>query len=158
MAQHVHKQLKALAIYQIAGGVLGILLTAWVLFQGEVVLDQPALRVTFFAVGLFVFSILCGRMLLRNAHRGLVVSLINQVLQVVYVTFGAFSFQYVAGLRIGFGFDMVGSWVFKFRMALSSFEFQAGTDTGEKFIGINLVALFLIFWIERLLEQVMSKR
>ncbi|GAB3826803.1 hypothetical protein GCM10028895_38270 [Pontibacter rugosus] len=98
-----------------------------------------------FAVGLFIFSILCGRMLFRNAQRGLMVSLINQILQVVYFTFGAYGFQYVAGLRIGFGFDMVGAWVFKFRIALSSFQFQIGTDTGQKFIGINLVALFLIF-------------
>ena len=150
-------QLKAIAIYQIVGGILGIALTTWVMFRGEVVVDQPALRMGLFAGGLFIFSILCGRMLFRNAKRGLVLSLINQVLQVVYFTFGAYGFQYVAGLRVGVGADMVEGWTLEFRLALSSFHFSIGTDLGQKFIGINLVALFLIFWLERLLEQVKAE-
>ena len=154
MEKQLRKQVTALALYQITGGILGILLTLWVMFRGEMVLTQQVLRLSLVAAALFVFSILCGRMLFRNPPRGLVLSLFNQVLQVVYFTFGAYGFQYVAGLRIGFGFDMVGSWTFKFRVALSSFQFDFGTATGQKFIGINLVALFLIFWIERLLEQV----
>ena len=152
--KQLRKQITALALYQIVGGILGIVLTLWVMLQGEVVLTQQVLRFSLFAAGLFVFSILCGRLLFRNPPRGLVLSLINQVLQVIYFAFGAYGFQYVAGLRIGFGFDMIGSWTFKFRVALSSFQFDLGTDTGQKFIAINLVALFLIFWMERLLEQV----
>lgn len=148
------KQLKAFAIYQIAGGLLGIALTIWVLFRGEIIVTQQALRIALFAAGLYVFSILCGRMLFRNPRRGLILSIVNQILQVVYFTFGSYGFQYVSGLRIGLGFDMVGSWTFKFRVALSSFQFDFGTDTGQKFIGINLVALFLIFWMESMLEKV----
>ncbi|MDO6388636.1 hypothetical protein Q4E40_00770 [Pontibacter sp. BT731] len=146
-------QIRALALYQIIGGILGIALTVWVMFSGEMVIDQTALRIGLFAGGLYIFSILCGRMLFRNLRRGLVLSIINQVLQVVYFSFGAYGFQYVAGLRIGVGVDMVEGWIFKFRLALSSFHFSIGTDLGQKFIGINLVALFLIFWIERLLEK-----
>ncbi|WP_161889477.1 hypothetical protein [Pontibacter russatus] len=153
MEKQLRKQVTALALYQIIGGILGILLTLWVMFRGELVLTQQVLRFSLFAAALFMFSILCGRMLFRNPPRGLVLSLLHQVLQVVYFTFGEYGFQYVAGLRIGFGFDMVGSWTFKFRVALSSFQFDFGNATGQKFIGINLVALFLIFWIERLLEQ-----
>lgn len=154
MQQKPKAGLRFLALYQIVGGILGIALTLWVLFRGELVVTQQVLRISLFAAGLFVFSILCGRMLFRNARRGLVLSLINQVLQVVYFTFGAYGFQYVAGLRLGVGIDMIGSWTFKFRLAISSFQLEAGTDTGQKLIGINLVALCLIFWIERLLEQV----
>ncbi|MCJ8166970.1 hypothetical protein MKJ04_19165 [Pontibacter sp. E15-1] len=150
--------LKALALYQFIGGILGLVLTLWVMFRGEVVLTQLVLRASLFAAGLYVFSILCGRMLYRNPARGLVFSLINQVLQVVYFAFGAYGFQYVAGLRIGLGLDMAGSWTFKFRVALSSFQFELGTETSQKLIGINLVALFLIFWIERLLEGIKSRR
>ena len=146
-------QLKAIALYQIIGGVLGIALTLWVMFSGEMVVALPALRIGLFAGGLYVFSILCGSMLFRKPQRALVLSLINQVLQVVYFSFGAYGFQYVAGLRIGIGVDMVGGWIFKFRMALSSFHFSVGDDLGQKFIGVNLVALFLIFWLERLLEE-----
>lgn len=158
MEKQLRKQIIGLALYQIVGGILGIVFTLWVMFRGEVVLTQQVLRFSLFAAGLFIFSILCGRMLFRNPPRGLVLSLINQVLQVIYFAFGAYGFQYVAGLRIGFGFDMIGSWTFKFRVALSSFQFDLGTDTGQKFIGINLVALFLIFWTERLLEQVKANK
>ncbi len=115
---------------------------------------QQVLRMGLFAGGLYVFSILCGRMLFRNQKRGLVLSLINQVLQVIYFSFGAYGFQYVAGLRVGVGVDMVEGWIFKFRLALSSFHFSIGNDIGQKFIGMNLIALFLIFWIERLQEKI----
>ena len=152
--KQIKNQIKALALYQIIGGILGIALTVGVLFGGELVVDQMAMRIGLFASGLFIFSILCGRMLFRNPKRGLVLSIINQVLQVVYFSFGSYAFQFVAGLRIGVGVDMVEGWLFKFRLALSSFHFSAGTDLGQKFIGVNLVALFLIFWIERLLERV----
>ena len=86
-------------------------------------------------------------MLFRNTKRGLILSIINQVLQVVYFSVGAYGFQYVAGLRVGIGVDMIAGWILKFRLALSSFHFSLGTDLGQKFIGINLVALFLIFWL-----------
>ncbi len=145
--------MRALALYQLVGGVAGILLTLWVLFRGDLVLTVPVLRLSLFAGGLYAFSILCGVLLWRRPRRGLTLSLVNQVLQVLYFSFGAYSFQYVAGLRLGFGLDMVGSWTVKFRMALSSFQFSIGSETGQKFIGINLVALLLIFWIERLMEK-----
>lgn len=153
MNNQIRNQVRAIALYQIIGGILGIALTVWVLFSGDMEVDQTAMRVGLFAGGLYIFSILCGRMLFRNRKRGLILSLINQVLQVVYFSFGTYGFQYVAGLRIGVGVDMVESWIFKFRLALSSFHFSVGTDLGQKFIGVNLVALFLVFWLERLLEQ-----
>ena len=142
-----------LAIYQLLGGILGIAFTVFVMLRGELVITQQVLRGTLLAAGLYMFSILCGSLLFRNPQRGLKLSLMNQVLQVVYFAFGSYAFQYVAGLRVGVGFDMVGSWTFKFRMALSSFHFSLGSDSGQKFIGINLIALLLIIWMERLLEQ-----
>ncbi|NEM99069.1 hypothetical protein [Pontibacter burrus] len=154
MENATRNKIKGIAIYQIAGGILGIILTAWVMYSSGMVIDQNALRMGLLAAGLFVFSILCGRMLFRNPARGLRLSIVNQVLQVIYFSFGTYGFQYVAGLRIGIGVDMVGSWVFKFRVALSSFHFNLDTDIGQKFIGINLVALFLIFWMEQLMEKV----
>ncbi|WP_187262570.1 hypothetical protein [Pontibacter beigongshangensis] len=153
MRYTLNNQHKGLALYQVLGGLAGIALTLWVLFRGELVLTVPVLRLSLFAGGLYVFSILCGIILWRQLRRGLILSLINQVLQVVYFSFGAYSFQYVSGLRLGLGLDMAGSWTVKFRLALSSFQFSIGSETGLKFIGVNLIALFLIFWIERLLEK-----
>ncbi|MCX2739317.1 hypothetical protein [Pontibacter anaerobius] len=142
-----------MAIYQILGGLLGLVLTILVMLNGDITVTQQVLRMGVFAGLLYVFSILCGRVLFRNRKRGLRLSLVNQVLQVLYFSFGSISFQYVAGLRVGIGMDLVGSWIFKFRIALSSFHFSIETDLGQKYIGINLVALFLIFWIERLQEK-----
>ncbi|WP_162051565.1 hypothetical protein [Pontibacter pamirensis] len=157
MTNKIGNQLRGLAIYQTIGGSLGIAFTVVVMLQGDTILTQQVLRASLLAAALFVFSIICGSQLFRNPQRGLRLSLVNQVLQVVYFAFGAYGFQYVAGLRVGFGFDMVGSWTFKFRLALSSFQFDFGTDTGQKFIGINLLALFLIFWIESLQDKVKPK-
>lgn len=154
MENKIKNQLKALAIYQVAGGILGIGLLVWVLFSGSVPVTIQTLRISLFGTALFVFSILCGRMLFWNARRGLILSLVNQLLQVVYFAFGSYGFLYVAGVRIGLGLDLVGSWTFKFRLAISSFEVYFNTDTGQKLIGVNLVALALIFWIESLLQKV----
>jgi len=158
LQKQIKNQLKAIAYYQIIGGILGIALTVWVMFSGEIIVDKQALRIGLFAGGLYLFSILCGRMLLRNYKRGLILSIVNQVLQVIYFSFGAYSFQYVAGLRFGLGVDMIEGWIFKFRLALSSFHFSFGTDLDQKFIGVNLVALFLIFWMERLMEKVKAQK
>lgn len=147
-------QIRTIAVYQIIGGLLGIALTVWVTYSAEMVITPLILRMGLFAGGLYVFSIVCGRMLFLNPKRGLKVSLVNQVLQVLYFSFGAYGYQYVAGLRVGIGMDMLESWIFKFRLALSSYSFNLGTDLGQKFIGVNLMALFLIFWIERLLDKV----
>ncbi|MHA6248264.1 hypothetical protein ACXYMU_10035 [Pontibacter sp. CAU 1760] len=154
MNRKTKNQIQALALYQIIGGLLGIILTGWVLMRGELAVDQPALRISLFAGALYVFSILCGRMLFRNPEKGLKLSLLNQVLQVVYFSFGSYGFQYVAGIRVGVGADMVDGWIVKFRLALSSFHINLGTDLGQKFIGVNLVALLLIFYIEQILEKV----
>ena len=124
-------QIKAIAIYQILGGVIGIALLVLVMFGGEVTVTQEVLRFSILAGLLYIFSILCGRMLFRNPRKGLRLSLVNQVLQVVYFSIGAWAFQYVAGLRIGVGGDLVGGWIFKFRLALSSFHFSAGSDLGQ---------------------------
>lgn len=153
MKSNIRNQLRGLATYQIVGGSLGIAFTVLVMLQGATILTQQVLCGSILAAALFIFSIVCGALLFRNPQRGLTLSLVNQVLQVVYFTFGAYGFQYVAGLRVGFGFDMAGSWTFKFRLALSSFQFHLSTDTGQKFIGINLVALFLIFWLENLQDK-----
>lgn len=132
---------------------MGILISLWVLFSGELAVTQQVLRISLFAVALYVFSILCGRLLLREPLKGLRLSLVNQLLQVLYFSFGAYGFQYVSGLRVGVGMDMTGGWLLKFRLALSSFHFSFDADMGQKLIGINLVALLLIFWIERLQEK-----
>lgn len=157
MKDKIRNHLRALAIYQIVGGALGIGLTVVVMLQGGTILTQQVLRASIFAAALFVFSIICGTTLLRIPQRGLTLSLVNQVLQVVYFTIGEYGFHYVSGLRLGFGLDMVGSLTFKFRLALSSFQFQLGADAGQKFIGINLVALLLIIWIENLQDKVKRK-
>lgn len=124
------------------------------MFSDGMAITQPSLRIGLFAGALFIFSIVCGRVLLQNPKRGLKLSLINQILQVLYFSYENYGFQYVSGLRVGIGMDMVAGWLFKFRLALSSFHINLGTDLDQKFIGINLLALFLIFWIERLLEKV----
>lgn len=150
MDTQTRNQIKALAAYQVAGGILGIALTAWAMYIDEIVITPLVIRLGLLATVLYIFSIVCGRMLLLNPKSGLTFSIFNQVLQVIYFSFGTIGYHYVAGLRIGVGVDMVEGWTLKFRLALSSFQFELGTDIGHKFIGINLVALFLIFWMEKL--------
>lgn len=151
MKKRERNTVNALAAYQIFGGVLGIGLAAKALPRLQD-LSGAGMVIVFFAGLLYVFSILCGFILFKNMKRGLNLSLLNQALQVLSVAVGSFAYNYVAGFKAGVGIDFIPVWQLKLNLSLSSFQFFLNAETGKMFIGINLLALLLVYLIERLKE------
>lgn len=153
MNKRVKNSIYALAGYQIFGGILGLALAGRAMPQLKSFSDA-GLSLVFIAGLLYIYSILCGFVLFTNHRRGLSLSLVNQLLQVVNFSIGSFAYNYVAGFKIGIGIHFVPVWQLKLNLSLSSFQFVINEETGQVLLGINLLALILVYIIERLKENV----
>lgn len=143
-------KLKALSIYQIAGGVIGLALTAWIF--AEYIDSMTGLLLTLFSIAivLYVYSVYCGILLLKNHVLGLKYSLINQVLQVLSFSALGFAFQFVAGGYIYVGVDLTEGFLLKLNAGISTWQIIVNDDEQMLSANINLVALYLIIFIEKI--------
>ncbi len=151
MKKHLDSLIKGLALYQIFGGILGIGLALRFIPQLQG-LNTFSFFLIFLAALFYVFSVITGFILLRHQKRGLKLSLINQALQVVSLAVGGFAYNYVAGFKVGLGIDFIPVWQFKLNFSLSSFQFILNEGTDKAHIGINFLALVLLYLVERLKE------
>ncbi|GGK86323.1 hypothetical protein ACD591_17980 [Rufibacter glacialis] len=140
-----------LALYQLAGGLVGLGLCLKMIPA----LQQPSTSTwvgIVLAAVLYTFSILCGFLLFQVTRQAFLFSLANQILQVFSFGVTGLAYNYVAGLKVGVGVDFLTSWVFKLKFSLSSFTFSVGTHTGASFVAVNLLALVLLYLLERAKE------
>ncbi len=137
-----------IGFYQMAGGLLGLGLFVKLLPQ----LNQPA-GTTWVGIGLaaalYLFSVACGGALLLHTRNSVNWSIANQGLQVVSFGIAGFAYNYVAGIKLGMALNFGTEWVFKFRFSVSSFQFMINAAGAASFVGINLVALLLLYLLEK---------
>lgn len=153
MKNSIRNTIYALASYQIFGGILGLALAGRALPQLQS-LGEANLYLVFIAGLLYLYSVICGFVLFKNPQPGLNFSLINQLLQVLSFVIGTFAYNFVAGFKLGIGILFFPAWELKLNLSLSSFQFIINEDTGQVLVGINLLALLLVYFIERLKEKV----
>jgi len=144
-------KLKIFGWYQIIGGIVGVLLTLYLLARtGQ--LTGLMMILYLIAFGLYGFSIYSGRAVLGNNHeRGLNLSILNQAMQVVSFTLLGYGFMYVsgmmflvgikaeAGVKINFNFSLTSTWYLYFKSDDSTNEFA-----------INFLAIYLIYFADKL--------
>ncbi|AHM60327.1 hypothetical protein D770_10350 [Flammeovirgaceae bacterium 311] len=155
MKKNLNNIIRGLAVYQIFGGILGIGLAIRIIPQLNNLTTLSYLLI-FLTAAFYVYSIIAGAVLLQHPKRGLTLSLINQALQVLSIAIGTFAYNYVAGFKLGLGIDFIPAWQFNLNLSLSSFQLILNAETGRVFIGINFLALALVYLIERLREEVGS--
>lgn len=144
----IQLKVKALGIYQIIGGVIGIGLTLWMVNLTSV----PALflLIVLFAFSLYGYSIYCGVLLLQKRKEGLLHSKINQILQVFSVSLLGYAYQYTSGAFLLVGLDLTESLNFKFNIGTSSWQLNINSDDPALIVKVNLLALFLITFVDKL--------
>jgi hypothetical protein len=151
-------KLNGLAYYQIGGGIFGIAVTIWSVF-GESELSGLQFLLFLVALCLYSFSMYCGRQLLiRQVKSGLRLSTINQVLQSINFAILGYAFKYTAGFLFFLGIDFTNDLKFKFFFSLSTFQFNINFDKQELTVGLNLVAIFVIYLIQKLQDQIENSR
>ena len=153
----IKSKIKGLAIYQIAGGTIGIGLTIWLIAQ-TVTITGLVILIFILAAGLYSFSIYCGRQLLKGKIKsGLKLSTINQALQVINFAVLGFAFKFVAGLILSIGIDYTNDFNFTFNFSLSEFQFNINSDKELVTVGFNIVAIYLVYLIDKLKQEIENR-
>lgn len=145
--------LTILGLYQVIGGALGLVIILIGVF------DSPpnqavAVLLYLFILLFFAYSILCGILCLKLKKSALVHSLTNQILQLLAFAMMGFAFKYVAGLYLSIGLDLSESIKLTFGAGVSKFEINFNREADRLELDINLVALALIFWIDKLMKKI----
>jgi len=138
--------IQACGIYQLIGGFLGLVVS----IVGIVQLgpsDPLVVLILIMALLAYSFSILCGILLLKSKHsaRSLLMSILNQLPQVLVIYSSASIYKFVAGIAIivGIRFNLTHTLSIKF--TASTFLVHWGEVLNqEEFYGVNFVALFLV--------------
>ena len=150
----IRPKLKALSIYQIAGGIIGIALTLWLIIDNLDSISGLLLFLILIALSLYSYSIYCGVILLRDYKSGLKHTLINQVLQVLNFAMIGYAFQYVSGVYISIGIDLTESFNIKFNTGISAWQINFNSDSQLLYVNLNLIALYLIVLTDKLKVKV----
>ncbi len=137
-----------IAVIQIAGGAYGLLL---LLRAVGGLSTQPILNVFILAlfVVLFLNSIIAGIQLLRLKSSGVVLSMINQVLQLVQVKTASLWLFFISGPYVGVGFRGDG-FEFSFETLVAAADISApaaGAAGPVATVSINLLALVILVWL-----------
>jgi hypothetical protein len=158
LTKRIQSKIKRLAYYQIAGGILGTCLTIWLIAK-TVTITGLFLLIILFTLGLYAFAIYCGQQLLKgDIKKALTLSIINQCLQIIsFIMFG-YAYKYAAGLVLSIGVDLTESFKFTFDFAFTTFQFDINSDNENIAVGLNVLALYLIYFIDRLQEQVENSK
>jgi hypothetical protein len=146
-------KLKVLGWYQILGGAAGILVTLYILVRTAQI-SGLALILYLFVFCLYGFSAWCGQRLLSDRYiRGLKLSIINQALQILSFFVSGYGYTYVSGAMVFAGIRLTHGFIFTFNFGImSSWQININTDAEGTEIAINLVAIFFIYFIEKLLR------
>jgi len=153
----IKSKIKGLAIYQIAGGIIGIGLTIWLIAQ-TVTITGLVILVFILAAGLYSFSIYCGKQLIKGKIKsGLRLSTINQALQVINFAVLGFAFKFVAGVILFVGIDYTNDFNIIFNFSLSEFQFNINSHNELVTVGFNVVAIFLIYLIDKLQQEIENR-
>jgi hypothetical protein len=133
--------LKIISWIQIIGGIAGLALMAYLMLRTDTI-NGPVLFIFLIGIGLFIFSIYCGKTLLskNELQKGIILSLINQGLQFIqwcilgYGISYSSPWQFLIGLKGPLSFDLNLS-------IISTFYMSYNTSDGF-FLKINLIAIF----------------
>ena len=142
-----------LGLYQIIGGVLGVLIIIWVIFKSQVS-NELTVLVYLVMILFFCYSIFCGMLCIQTKKNALIHSLTNQILQLFGIAIMGYAFKYIAGLYLTIGLDLKDSIEFKFGAGISKFDFNINNERERLELDFNLVALALIYWIDKCMKKV----
>ncbi len=142
-------RLRYIGLYQIIGGIVG-LLTGYTLMTGTDRFKNIAIVAVAGAV-FFSFSITCGWLILIHHRKALLLSTINQGLQIFMIGFSSFLFKYCSGIYITLGVDVLNNKV-ESGIGLSLFHlFINSGEHGE--VSVNIIAALLLAFLLRLQED-----
>ena len=153
----IEDNMKYIGYYQLAGGLIGIILTL------RVFIHEPSfsgLSLLFYAIAflLFGFSIFCGNLLRKGNTKGLSLSTYNQLVQILQFSISIVGFTYYSGIAFSIGFNWIDK-VPDVNIALSQWQFRyTETDMDHSSVYINFVPLLIIYFIWKIEKEIDERR
>lgn len=139
---------KLLAGYQVLGGLIGITSTINEILSNPDRLFGLLGLLYVIAIFLFSFSIYSGYKLINSEERGIYYSRINQSLQLIIFAILGYGYSFASGLKFVIGIDTTSETRIFYKYSLSTWRFMIGSDNDSSYLGINVVALILLIFIE----------
>jgi len=135
---------KIISWLQIVGGILGLYSMTKIMLQTDAV-NGPLLFILLFGLSLFIFSIYTGNTTLRSQDkkRGIILMLINQILQLFQWCMFGYSLSYSSGMNLLIGIKGALSFVFDWEIG-STFSMSINSSDEQFYLKINLIAILLI--------------
>ncbi len=78
----------------------------------------------------------------------------NQLFQLVGFAVLGIAFKFIAGFYLSIRLDLTHTTAFGFDGGFSTFDFKINNEKEQIEIDINLVALSLIYWIDKLTKKI----
>ncbi len=143
-------KIKILAIYQILGGLIGLVGILHLILKIKTI-DKIILMI----IGFCGFSIYCGYTLLKKDYfKGLNLSIINQLIQVLSFTIFGLTYKVYSGIFLYLGLDLTNDPTIIYGTGLTMADFQLDPSSPITEFSINFVALILINIIFNLREKI----
>ena len=155
--QKFKSEFKILGIYQLIGGILGLLILLYSIYDTGI--RAVPMLFLFLAISLFfVYSIICGVLCLKSHDLALTLSYVNQIIQLIGIGLGGYLYNYAAGVYFSLKFDFTDISSLNFNFGISKMELQFNRDISFNMLEINFVAIFLIIWIDKLQRKIKNEQ
>ena len=158
LSQKVAFRLKALAVYQIIFGLMGVGVTIWLIIT---IAYNSALLLMLCIVplALYAYSIYCGILIFQKNDNALKHSIINQYFQLINFSIYGYTFKFIAGILFSIGFNFTNGVFLNIDYGLfSTWSFRIATQTNEILINCNLIALTLIILLNNLKKRILLEQ
>lgn len=149
----LYNKVNIIGIYQIIGGIMGLLLVAYTLFISESDAFWTLGLWPVFPVMLFVASVYAGIMLLKHQLHSVWISRIVQLLQLPVISTSAFVYEYIAGALIGGGIHFGVEQQLIFNVSLPDFYLSFNNDIEGTQIFLNVLPLFILYQLRKTGKQ-----
>ena len=147
LPRSIVKKLQALAIYQIIGGLMGLIISIWAVIAFK---TFTTIIILLFVIGfgLYIFSLVSGWLLWNQYTAGIRSSLINQYLQIVQFTIAGWAYTYISGCYFSLGVDLTYAYKILIDFGLvSTWQLKAFTQGPEVQLSFNFVAILLVVFL-----------
>jgi hypothetical protein len=153
----LENKIKTLGLYQLIGGILGVIVTIRYLpnfnaFNGGLLL------LVLIIISLHSFSIYCGYLLLKKKFKnGFNLSIYNQFIQIVSFGVLGFYFEHTSGIFAGLKLNLTNDTILTFMSGLSSSAIAINDNIDFKELNINFIAIIIINIVFNLKSEIEKK-
>lgn len=158
MNEAIQKRLSLIGWYEIISGIFGIIITIYsasVIIKGTQGKYHFLSVIIILSVGLlYSFSVLSGWFLIKmKLKKGVLLSNINQTVQVLMITIAGFSYKFIAGVLIGFTLDL-NTYIININFELPSFSINYSSHSTDLVIGINFMPFIVIYILGKTISKI----